>query len=337
PPPIDFRRFDVLQMPILASFWVYLFSFFGQAHEHEEMNILTLMYWDPDPVLFTIPYFNFPILWYGFFFALGFWLSALLFSKLLRETFQKLSPSEDIPFRVRTAIDRLSLYCIVATLLGARLGHLLFYEKPSLYLSDPLLFFRFREGGLASHGAVFALILALILFSKRHREQVLTPFRLLDLFSVVAPLAASCIRIGNFINQEILGTPTNLPWAVTFGHPADGGLPLPRHPVQLYEALGYLGLFFLLFFLYKKPAFQEKEGRLAGLLLLLLFSLRFALEYCKQEQSALSSPLPCTIGALLSLPFIALGLYLFLTGKKNSLIPQGYGRSAKHRRVNPSN
>lgn len=277
-----------------------------------------MLTWDPNPYLFTIPYIDLPILWYGFFFAFGFWIGSILLSRLLFHFFKTTSPSKDLIQRVRKVIDRLSFYLIIATVLGARLGHLLFYESPSLYLSDPLEIFRLRNGGLASHGAVFAVLIALFLFSKKMRncEPTLSFLRLLDLLAIVAPFTAAAIRIGNFFNQEILGHPTTLPWAITFMHPADGSLPLPRHPVQLYEATAYLFLFALLWRLHKKSHFFYSEGKLAGLLITLLFSFRFFLEYFKIEQSAFFTSSYFTMGQLLSLPLIITGLLLLLSSKK---------------------
>jgi len=134
------------------------------------------------------------------------------------------------------------------------------------------------------------------------------------MMSIPSALIAVCIRIGNFFNQEILGVPSNVPWAVIFGHPADGSKPVPRHPVQLYEAFFYLAVFGVLWLLRKKWS-SWREGQLAGLFLSVIFSFRFLIEFFKEEQSWWLYGSPITMGQLLSLPFIAFGFYLFLRRK----------------------
>ncbi|HEY5236290.1 MAG TPA: prolipoprotein diacylglyceryl transferase, partial [Rhabdochlamydiaceae bacterium] len=174
-------------------------------------------------------------------------------------------------------------------------------------LRDPLSIFRVWEGGLASHGGVLGILVALALFQKRHR--FCSWLHLLDLLVLPSAVVAVFIRVGNFINQEILGKPTNVPWAVIFGHPADGSPAVPRHPVQLYEAVYYLAVFGVLWFLRKRWN-SWKEGSLAGLFLVLIFSFRFLVEFFKVEQSWWLYGSPVTMGQLLSVPFIILGLYL---------------------------
>lgn len=280
--------------------------------------MLAVFYWDPDPQIFSFPYFHFPILWYGLFFALGFWFSFLLAVRILVRYFQyepsyrKLDTAH-LKARAHAVVDRLTVYIVIGTILGARLGHFIFYEEPSSYLSDPLEFFRFRNGGLASHGAIIGIIVATLLFSYRIRKNYpdLTWMRILDFIAVPTPLAGACIRVGNFFNQEILGSPTNLPWAVVFGHPADRSLAVPRHPAQLYEALWYLAVFLLLWCLSQRPSFLLKKGRLVGLFLILAFSFRFSIEFLKPEQSHLLSSSYLNMGQLLSIPVILLGFFFY--------------------------
>ena len=222
--------------------------------------------------------------------------------------------------------DRLTVYMVVATIVGARLGHFLFYENPATYWRDPWELFRIWEGGLASHGAIVAIPLALMLFSYRIRGQVpgLTWLRLLDIAVVPAALIAFFIRVGNFFNQEILGVPTDLPWGVVFGHPADHSLPIPRHPVQLYEALFYLGVFSLLWALSRSSRWLCTLGRLSGLFLLCVFGFRFCIEFLKMEQSHLimATHFPLTMGQILSLPALGLGAVFFLWNRlfKSSIL-----------------
>jgi prolipoprotein diacylglyceryl transferase len=271
------------------------------------------IYWDPKPEIFTLPIVNWPILWYGVIFAMGF---AIGFPIVVSILTRFLGASHKQKAIVIT--DRLTLYMIIGTVVGARVGHFLFYEHPANYLSDPFEIFRIWEGGLASHGAAVGIVLALILFSYRIRpiEPKLDPIRLLDFVCVPTAFAAFCIRIGNFINQEILGTPTDLPWAVVFGHPADRSIPIPRHPVQIYEALFYLAVFFLLWRLTFRPSFLFARGKLIGLFLILIFGFRFFVEFLKTEQSLLMSASSLTMGQLLSIPAVLAGVVLYFWNSK---------------------
>lgn len=280
--------------------------------------MISYLYWDPQAELFTIPFLNFPVLWYGVFFALGFWLGFLVFVRVLLRYFRLIpayqrQPVPELKHKAHLIADRITVYIVIAAVVGARLGHFFFYEHPSEYLADPLEIFRIRNGGLASHGAVVAIILAIILFSYRYRKQNpdLTWIRLLDFISVPTALAGCCIRIGNFFNQEILGTPSNLPWAVIFGHPADRSIPAPRHPVQLYEAIGYLAIYFVLWRLSLKPSFLLAKGKLIGLFLILVFGFRFFIEFLKTEQSHLLTSSYLTMGQILSIPVVVLGFVFY--------------------------
>lgn len=219
--------------------------------------------------------------------------------------------------------DRLVIYMLIATVVGARLGHFLFYEDLSGYFDDPFEIFRVWEGGLASHGAAVAIILALVLFSKKMEKMAkgLTWIRLLDFVAVPTALCGCFIRIGNFFNQEILGSPSSLPWAVTFGHPADHSFPIPRHPVQLYEAFFYLLVFALLWRLTYRIRFLLSPGKLIGLFLILVFGFRFFIEFLKMEQSHLLEPNSLlTMGQILSIPMVVLGGLLYFLGKKENTL-----------------
>ncbi len=273
------------------------------------------IYWDPKPEIFVVPIFNWPILWYGVLFALAFAVGFPIFVGILTRYLGKREKPKAIQIT-----DRLTIYMIIATVVGARLGHFLFYEHPSNYLGDPLEFFRVWEGGLASHGAAVGIIIGLILFSYRIRaiEPKLTWIRLLDFVSVPAALGGCLIRFGNFINQEVLGTPTDLPWAVVFGHAADRSMPIPRHPVQLYESLFYLAVFVLLWRLTYKHRFLFRRGKLIGLFLILVFGFRFFVEFIKTEQSHLLDLSFLTMGQLLSIPTVIAGVIFYLLPPNDS-------------------
>lgn len=281
-----------------------------------------MIYWDPNPDLFIIPVLNWPIKWYGFFFALGFALGFSLFKNLLLRYFALTSdePIAHLKKRALQITDRLTLYMVVATILGAKLGHFLFYEDPREYLKHPLEMLLSREG-LASHGAALAILLALWLFARwtKKLDTGLGWLRLLDFISIPTALAGGFIRLGNFMNQEILGLPTRMPWGVVFGHPADGSFPIARHPVQLYEAFFYFAVFFLLWRLSYSPKTLFAQGRLIGLFLVFVFAFRFFVEFFKEEQSRLLSLLgSLTMGQWLSIPFVLLGAVLLWRARSAS-------------------
>lgn len=292
------------------------------------IQLLTI-FWDPKPEIFFLPVLHYPVLWYGVFFALGFILGFPIFVGIL-ERFFRLRPElekgdildkDGHPNLKKQAVeltDRLTIYMVIATVIGARLGHLIFYEAPSYYLNNPLQVFAVWKGGLSSHGAAIGIVLALWFFSYQYRKQMrhLTWLGLLDFVCVPTALAGAFIRIGNFFNQEILGISTDVPWAVIFGHPADHSFPTPRHPVQLYEAVFYLFVFVLLWRLTFLPKFLKERGRLLGLFLILVFGFRIIVEYWKLEQSVLMPySFDLTMGQILSIPAVLIGLWLYFRKK----------------------
>ena len=280
--------------------------------------MISWIYWDPDPVIFTLPFLDWPILWYGVFFCFGFLLGFSVFVNILTRYFLSIPELanenlKDLRQRAVSFADRLTLYVVIGTIVGARLGHLIFYEYPSSYLKDPLEIVRLWEGGLASHGAVVGIILAIFFFAYRKKtSSSLHWVQILDFISPPAALVGACIRIGNFFNQEITGKLTQVPWAVVFGHPLDRTSPAPRHPVQLYEALGYFCLFIFFFRLTYSPYFLKGRGKLIGIFLIFVFSFRFFIEFLKPEQSRIISPeIFLTMGQVLSLPAILLGIFFY--------------------------
>lgn len=262
------------------------------------------LYWNPKEVAFT--FFNFSVYWYSIFFAIGFILGYYVFLYLLKKYLGLLQKqNKDIAKKIT---DRLTSYIVVATIIGARLGHILFYEDIFYYISHPWNIFNLREGGLASHGAAIFIILFIYIFSKK--EKTVSFLSLLDLIAAPAALAGFFIRIGNFFNQEILGVATNVPWGVMFG-----SLQEVRHPVQLYEAFFYLILFFTLFFI--KKEFFLKRGKMIGIFFIAIFSFRIFIEFFKVKQSFWISS-GFLMGQYLSIPFIFLGIF-FLFKKDNLL------------------
>ena len=266
------------------------------------------IHWDPSSEFLIVPFFQIPITWYGVLFATGFWLSFHIFTRMVQIAFKE-KKKED----VTAFAEKLLLYVILGTVIGARLGHIFFYEHPMAYLTHPLSIFKTWEGGLASHGAVLAIVFAVYLFSQRVKtEWSELPFlKLLDYIAVPGMFIGFMIRVGNFFNQEILGVSTDKPWGVVFGHPADGSSVLPRHPAQLYEAFFYLGLFAFLAFLWYRKRDHLVPGRIAGVMLLSTFLFRFFIEFIKTEQSVwLDHTL--LMGQFLSIPIIAIGTYLLI-------------------------
>lgn len=237
-----------------------------------------------------------------------------------RNDLVRLFPKSLIPTKELSSffIDRLLWFVIAGCIIGARLGHVLFYDLP-YYMQYPLEVFNLRAGGLASHGGTLGILLAVFLYTRIYKLKFpeINFLRLLDFIVIPTALVAFFIRLGNFINQEILGSPTDLPWGVIFGHPAEGGGLIARHPVQLYEGLFYLFTFFLLNAL--KNRF--KDGRLTGLFFILIFGSRFLLEIFKEPQSQVLNENLLLAGQLLSIPFILLGLVLLLRPSNRQSTP----------------
>ena len=215
--------------------------------------------------------------------------------------------------------DQVVIYVVIATIIGARLGHLIFYEDVHYYLYHPLNIIKIWEGGLASHGAALFIVIALWMLSHKLKKKSfnISFLTLLDLISLPTCFAAFCIRIGNFFNQEILGKSTQAFYGIIFGNPADLSTPIPRHPAQLYEAFFYMVLFGFMLFLSFKPKVYLKEGRLIGIFFFFVFTFRFFVEFIKVKQSdIISDGSFLLMGQYLSIPFIILGIVLFFISKK---------------------
>ncbi len=257
-----------------------------------KMNFLSAIIWDISPEIFTLG--SFSVRWYGFLFALSFITGYQILHRIfIREN---KSPKD---------LDNLSIYIILGTVIGARLGHCLFYS-PIYYLSHPIEILQIWEGGLASHGGAIGILIAAWIFSKKNKQ--IGYLWILDRLVIVVALAGFFIRLGNFFNSEIYGIPTDVPWAVIFALKDN----LPRHPTQIYEALAYLISFFILFFIYKKTSYKSHSGLLLGIFLVLIFSIRFLLEFLKEVQSSFEVALPLDMGQLLSIPFIIAGVVLII-------------------------
>lgn len=251
--------------------------------------------WDVNPEIFSIG--SYSLKWYGFLFAMAFVSGYFVLLKIF--------PREGLGMK---QLDQLAVYVGVSAIVGARLGHCLFYQ-PEYYLPNPIEILKIWEGGLASHGAAVAILIGLWLYERRYR---LGYFRMLDLLILVVPLGGMFIRLGNLVNSEIIGTYSDLPWAFRFVDAAVADPMMPRHPAQLYEAIAYLLMSGLLLLLYFRTGMREKRGQLFAIFLVLLFGFRFLIEFIKEDQVAFESGMLFNMGQWLSLPFIGIGLLLFL-------------------------
>ncbi len=255
------------------------------------MNYMT---WNIDPVLFSLG--GLRIHWYGLLFMGGFLIGHHIMVRIYKKEQQ--NPEK---------LDRLLWYVLLGTIIGARLGHVLFYD-PAFYFSHPLEIFAIWKGGLASHGGAIGVLLALYLYQRKSSESYVW---LLDRLAIPAALAAFFIRIGNFFNSEIIGHPSTVPWAIIFER-IDG---LPRHPAQLYEALSYAITFIILLILYKK--LRHKSGIIIGAFLLCVFSSRFLIEFYKTKQAAYSVDFWLSTGQILSIPFLLGGVIFIVLSLKS--------------------
>jgi phosphatidylglycerol---prolipoprotein diacylglyceryl transferase len=265
--------------------------------------LLNYIRWNIDPEIVNI--FGISLRYYGVLFVGGLvWCLYILHSIFKNEN---ISPEN---------LEKLGVYGIIGIFAGARLGHCLFYE-PGYYLSHPLEIilpiqsipgagYRFTGyQGLASHGGTLGLIIALILYSAKTKEPIL---KTVDLIAIVAPLGACFIRLANLMNSEIIGIPTHVPWAFIFTHVDN----LPRHPAQLYEAIAYLLILAITFFLYKTKRLKPQYGAFFGLTIALIFTARFFIEFVKEKQVNFEDQMKYDMGQLLSIPFILLGIGFFI-------------------------
>ena len=265
--------------------------------------ILISITWAAKPEIFQIG--NFAIRWYGVLFALGFAFGYVIMLNFFRK--------EKLPVKL---LDQLTTYMVIATVIGARLGHCLFYE-PAHYLSNPIEILKVWEGGLASHGAALGILLAVFIFSRKNKVSYLWA---MDRIAVVTALAGFFIRMGNLMNSEIYGRPTTLPWGFIYENAGDASQRLqPRHPTQIYEGLAYLLIFSILMLVYYRKNGKPREGSLISLFVLLIFGVRFFIEFLKEPQVGFEKGMLLNLGQLLSIPFIlagAAGLFQIFRKKK---------------------
>ncbi len=262
--------------------------------------------WDVNPEIFRLG--GFALRYYSLFFALAFLLSYAIMARIFKK--------ENVPGEY---LNRLSIFLGVGTILGARLGHTLFYEFSYYknHLLEIFLPFRIENGkfeltgyqGLASHGAAIGIIIAVVWYCRKYKQSFLW---IMDRLVIVVALSAFFIRIGNLFNSEIIGKPSNASWAFVFEREDM----VPRHPAQLYEAILYLFIFGILLFLYKGNIQKRRDGFIFGSFLIMLFTVRFLVEFVKENQETFENTLPINMGQILSIPFILIGLYLMASKSK---------------------
>lgn len=269
-------------------------------------SLLSFIVWNIRPEVFSFSPFP---RWYGVMWGIGLMLSYEVMRSIYR---QELKTDKEF--------SKLVVYIILGTVVGARLGHILFYD-PIYYWQHPLeiLPIKFDDNGLqftglsglASHGGGMGILLAMFLYTRKYNIDYLW---LADRLVIVAALSGVFIRLGNLFNSEVFGLPTTVPWAFVF----ESFDKQPRHPTQIYEALFCLILFVILFQWYKKKAFTYPSGVMLGLFLSVLFVFRFFIEFLKVDQENLDYGVSINAGQMLSIPFVFVGLFLIYFRLKKS-------------------
>ena len=271
--------------------------------------MLSEITWTADPAIFTIG--SKEIRWYSLMFIIGFGIGYKIVERMWKR--ENINPKW---------IDPLLYYTLAGTVVGARLGHCLFYD-PGYYLSHPFEILKVWEGGLASHGGVLGIIVAIYFYSKHvSRQSMLWTF---DKLVVPTGLVAALIRIGNLMNHEVYGLPTDLPWGFRFIENLhawrQGAEPIfsaPSHPTQIYEAACYLLTFVLCMWLYFKKDAWKKEGLIFGIFMICIFTARFFIEFLKNNQEDFEAAMPINMGQCLSIPFIVMGIYFIVRAWRRS-------------------
>ena len=275
------------------------------------MPSLLTINWNPDPELFNL-FGIFPLRYYGLLWGIGIVLACIIVQRQYRD--RKISEDKFTP---------LFFYCVIGITLGARLGHCIFYDWSYFqnHLIEMILPIRQFPGegwkwigykGLASHGGTLGLIIALWLYCRKTKMHYMD---VLDMIAVATPICACCIRLANLMNSEIIGKPTDMPWAFVFEQ-VDM---LPRHPAQLYEAIAYFIFFLGMIYLYKKSDHGQKlhRGFFFGLCLTEIFVFRFFVEFLKENQVDFENTMTLNMGQWLSVPFVIIGIYFMLFYGKN--------------------
>jgi phosphatidylglycerol---prolipoprotein diacylglyceryl transferase len=264
--------------------------------------VFSFITWSVDPDIFKIPVIDWPLRWYGLMWALGLIISQQVMYHIFKA---EEKPAKDV--------DTLTLYIILATLIGARVGHFLFYD-PSVFLTDPLQIILPPYAGLASHGAAIGILTGLYLFCRKLKYNYLW---MVDRLVIVVCITGAFVRLGNLMNSEIIGKPTNVPWAFVFTHVDN----VPRHPAQLYEAIYCVLLFGLLYYIWRHQRNKVSNGFIFGVFLVVLWSLRFVDEFFKEVQEPFEEDLVLNMGQILSIPFVIIGVVILIKTRHKKLSP----------------
>jgi len=280
--------------------------------------LLNYITWNVNPEIFSIGILT--VRWYGLSWALGIWLALIIVQKIFKH--------EKLPDQWT---DKLFIYIVLGTILGARLGHCFFYEwKPlqqpvtllgitftygNYYLSHPWALIEIWHGGLASHGGAIGILIATYLYDKKVSKKGF--YWVLDRLVIGAAVTGACIRFGNLMNSEIYGSATSLPWGFIFKRV---GETQPMHPTQIYEMIYCLVTFGLIWWLYWKKQAYKNTGLIYGVFLLGIFGTRFLLEFIKLDQEAFESGMILNMGQILSIPFIIWGIWLLFRSFKNPVL-----------------
>ena len=259
--------------------------------------ILAFIHWNVNPEIFHLGPFS--VRWYGLLFAIGFLLGYYQGERMFR--FEHIDPRW---------LESLFIYLIVATIIGARLGHVLFYGW-DYYSKHPAEIIKVWHGGLASHGGALGIFIALIYWSRKVSKR--SVLWVLDRVVVPTALVAAMIRTGNLMNSEIYGIPTNLPWGFIFERNNET---IAKHPTQIYEALSYLLTFGVMLYLYWKTNMRKRDGFIVGVFFVMVFLFRFLIEFIKEDQEAFESTMTLNMGQWLSIPFVLGGLFLIIRALK---------------------
>lgn len=270
--------------------------------------LLSQIVWDMSPTIIKIG--SFEVRWYGLLFAMGFLIGFQIMSRIFK-----------IEHKSEDDLDKLLLTMILSIVLGARIGHYVFYEgqhfaeNPGGFIWDMLIP---PYSGLASHGAAFGVLIGLFIFKNRNKSY--NYLWLTDRIVIVSALGGAFIRFGNFMNSEIVGKASDLPWAVIFKKNFEFEQ-VPRHPAQLYESISCLILFVIIYALYNKWKDKTPRGSLTGIFFIWIFTLRFFYEFLKENQEAFEDNMTLNMGQILSIPVVLFGIYVLIKSfKRSSLV-----------------
>ena len=264
------------------------------------MTDLLYIHWNVDPVIFSIG--NLGIRWYSLLFVSGFILGWYMFRWFFR---REGAPDDKL-------LDPLLYTLLIATIVGSRLGHCLFYQ-PDYYLGSWkgfLEIFQPWKGGLASHGGAIGLLLGMWWYSAHYGKKYNFDYLwVMDHLCIAVAFAGCFIRLGNLFNSEIYGDVTSLPWGIIFDR---NGETEPKHPTQIYEALSYLILGLIMVWIYRNRLEKTNRGFFFGLFLVGCFGMRFIIEFIKEPQVGFEESMVLDMGQLLSIPFIIAGIVLLI-------------------------